>query len=172
MHIKSSFILNGVCVFWRGWIELQRLEGFGCLEYDTFQARCEEAALRQQIDKQQMCNNAAAAAMHQPSPLGGYHHPHHHPFAALNPFPTAPTTLPNGLPPPNAPGCLPTNVPTTGYHSLPTKPSVTAAALNGPAPPPPDSYGNAAIAAAAAAAFHQALSRSDLLVTTNMANRT
>ncbi|XP_044752516.1 protein big brother-like [Coccinella septempunctata] len=34
VHIKSSFIMNGVCVRWRGWIDLDRLEGVGCLEYD------------------------------------------------------------------------------------------------------------------------------------------
>lgn len=26
--------MNGVCVRWRGWIDLDRLEGIGCLEFD------------------------------------------------------------------------------------------------------------------------------------------
>ncbi|EEC18672.1 protein big brother, putative, partial [Ixodes scapularis] len=34
VHIKSSFIMNGVCVRYRGWIDLDRLDGVGCLEYD------------------------------------------------------------------------------------------------------------------------------------------
>lgn len=155
MHIKSAFILNGVCVFWRGWIDLQRLEGFGCLEFDEFQAYCEEAALKQQIDKQQTCNSAAAAAaaaaaMHQNSPIGAYnhhpHHPHHHPFAALNSIPTAQPAAPVT--------CLPTSLP--GHH-IQSHPASTG--LNGPPPPVSlaDSYNNAAIAAAAAAAFHQVL---------------
>ncbi|CAH1644955.1 unnamed protein product [Spodoptera littoralis] len=31
-HIVSRFIMNGVCVRWRGWIDLERLDGVGCLE--------------------------------------------------------------------------------------------------------------------------------------------
>lgn len=32
-------ILNGVCVIWKGWIDLQRLDGMGCLEYDDERAQ-------------------------------------------------------------------------------------------------------------------------------------
>lgn len=32
-------ILNGVCVIWRGWIDLQRLDGMGYLEYDEERAQ-------------------------------------------------------------------------------------------------------------------------------------
>lgn len=32
-------ILNGVCVIWRGWIDLHRLDGMGCLEYDDERAQ-------------------------------------------------------------------------------------------------------------------------------------
>lgn len=32
-------ILNGVCVIWRGWIDLQRLDGMGYLEYDDERAQ-------------------------------------------------------------------------------------------------------------------------------------
>ncbi len=31
--------MNGVCVIWRGWIELIRLDGTGCLEFDEDRAR-------------------------------------------------------------------------------------------------------------------------------------
>ncbi|XDV28764.1 hypothetical protein PO909_031979 [Leuciscus waleckii] len=36
-------ILNGVCVIWKGWIDLQRLDGMGCLEYDDERAQQEDA---------------------------------------------------------------------------------------------------------------------------------
>ncbi|KAG7214902.1 hypothetical protein INR49_005177 [Caranx melampygus] len=36
-------ILNGVCVIWRGWIDLQRLDGMGYLEYDEERAQHEDA---------------------------------------------------------------------------------------------------------------------------------
>lgn len=32
-------ILNGVCVIWKGWIDLQRLDGMGCLEFDEERAQ-------------------------------------------------------------------------------------------------------------------------------------
>lgn len=35
-------ILNGVCVIWRGWIDLQRLDGMGYLEYDDERAQVTE----------------------------------------------------------------------------------------------------------------------------------
>ena len=31
--------MNGVCVVWKGWIDLQRLDGAGCLEFDEHRAR-------------------------------------------------------------------------------------------------------------------------------------
>ena len=30
--------MNGVCVVWRGWIDLQRLDGTGWLEFDVQRA--------------------------------------------------------------------------------------------------------------------------------------
>ena len=33
VHILSSFILNGVCVRWRGWLDLERLEGISMPKY-------------------------------------------------------------------------------------------------------------------------------------------
>ncbi|XP_076336442.1 protein big brother-like [Tachypleus tridentatus] len=51
VHIKSSFIMNGVCVRWRGWIDVERLDGVGCLEYDEERAQVEDAVLREQIDR-------------------------------------------------------------------------------------------------------------------------
>jgi len=34
VHLKARFILNGVCVIWKGWIDCNRLDGTGCLEFD------------------------------------------------------------------------------------------------------------------------------------------
>lgn len=38
-------ILNGVCVIWRGWIDLQRLDGMGFLEYDDERAQVPQVFL-------------------------------------------------------------------------------------------------------------------------------
>lgn len=51
VHIKSHFIMNGVCVRFRGWIDIERLDGVGCLEYDERRALHEDAILREQIDR-------------------------------------------------------------------------------------------------------------------------
>ncbi|KAI5744178.1 hypothetical protein M8J77_026417 [Diaphorina citri] len=51
VHLKSSFIMNGVCVRWRGWLDLERLDGVGCLEYDEEKAMIEDAMLRDQIER-------------------------------------------------------------------------------------------------------------------------
>lgn len=51
VHIKSHFILNGVCVRFRGWLDLKRLDGVGCLEYDERRAAHEDAILKDQIER-------------------------------------------------------------------------------------------------------------------------
>lgn len=43
--------MNGVCVKFRGWLDLERLDGVGCLEYDEKRAYTEDAILRDQIDR-------------------------------------------------------------------------------------------------------------------------
>lgn len=43
--------MNGVCVKFRGWLDLERLDGVGCLEYDERRALHEDAILREQIDR-------------------------------------------------------------------------------------------------------------------------
>uniref|UniRef100_A0A8C2YY57 Core-binding factor subunit beta n=1 Tax=Cyclopterus lumpus TaxID=8103 RepID=A0A8C2YY57_CYCLU len=43
VYLKAPMILNGVCVTWRGWIDLQRLDGMGYLEYDEERAQQEDA---------------------------------------------------------------------------------------------------------------------------------
>lgn len=43
--------MNGVCVRWRGWIDLERLDGVGCLEFNEERAAAEDALLREQIER-------------------------------------------------------------------------------------------------------------------------
>lgn len=43
--------MNGVCVRWRGWLDLERLDGVGCLEYCEDRAAAEDAILREQIER-------------------------------------------------------------------------------------------------------------------------
>ena len=47
-------IIDGVCVRWRGYIDLERLDGIGCLEYDEDRGRLEDAILLEQIEQYQM----------------------------------------------------------------------------------------------------------------------
>lgn len=51
VYIKSHLIMNGVCVRFRGWIDLERLDGVGCLEYDERRAMHEDSILREQIER-------------------------------------------------------------------------------------------------------------------------
>ncbi|XP_030380360.1 protein brother [Scaptodrosophila lebanonensis] len=50
VYLQSNFIMNGVCVHFRGWLDMDRLDGVGCLEYDEQRALQEDAQLRQQIE--------------------------------------------------------------------------------------------------------------------------
>ncbi|XP_070502292.1 protein big brother-like [Chironomus tepperi] len=51
VHIKSHFIMNGVCVRFRGWIDLERLDGIGKLEFDERRAAHEDAILKEQLER-------------------------------------------------------------------------------------------------------------------------
>lgn len=51
VHLRAAFIMNGVCVRWRGWLDLERLDGVGCLEYCEERAIQEDALLREQIER-------------------------------------------------------------------------------------------------------------------------
>ncbi|GFN92206.1 core-binding factor subunit beta [Plakobranchus ocellatus] len=51
VHLKSQFILNGVCVLWRGYIDLVRLDGIACLEFDRERAEVEDSLLREQMEQ-------------------------------------------------------------------------------------------------------------------------
>ena len=49
VQIRSSIILNGVCVFWQGWIDLIRLDGMGCLDFDEELAHQEDLIMKKQV---------------------------------------------------------------------------------------------------------------------------
>jgi len=51
VHLKSQFIMNGVCVIWKGWVDLQRLDGSGYLDFDEERAQVEDELLRDQIEQ-------------------------------------------------------------------------------------------------------------------------
>ncbi|XP_023223336.1 protein big brother-like [Centruroides vittatus] len=53
VHIRSRFIMDGVCVRWRGWLNLDRLDGMACLEYDEERAQEEHALLIEKIERNQ-----------------------------------------------------------------------------------------------------------------------
>lgn len=49
VYLKAPMILNGVCVIWKGWIDLQRLDGMGYLEYDDERAQVSSVLLFPQM---------------------------------------------------------------------------------------------------------------------------
>lgn len=49
VHLKSQFIFNGVCVIWKGWIDLNRLDGSGAIEYDEERARVSGVVTREKL---------------------------------------------------------------------------------------------------------------------------
>jgi len=51
VHLKSRYIMNGVCVIFKGWIDCTRLDGTGCLEFDEEKALIEEALARENREK-------------------------------------------------------------------------------------------------------------------------
>ena len=50
VHVKSPFILNGVCVRWKGYLDMERLDGVGCIEFDEEMAAIEDAILRDTVE--------------------------------------------------------------------------------------------------------------------------
>eukprot|EP00794_Sanderia_malayensis_P018787 gene18787-20678_t len=53
-HLKSRFIMNGVSVMFKGYVDVQRLDGAGCIEYDDEQAKTEEKHLRETIEQSRL----------------------------------------------------------------------------------------------------------------------
>ncbi|XP_065676558.1 protein big brother isoform X4 [Hydra vulgaris] len=51
VHLKSCFVMNGVSVIFRGYIDLQKLDGTGYLEYDDYNAKIEDTILRDAVNQ-------------------------------------------------------------------------------------------------------------------------
>jgi len=49
--IQSPMILNGVCVKWKGYIDMNQLEGYGKFDYDETRGSVEAEALRLSMGK-------------------------------------------------------------------------------------------------------------------------
>lgn len=43
--------MNGVCVVWKGWIDLQRLDGAGYLEFDEDKAKSEDKVMKDTLEQ-------------------------------------------------------------------------------------------------------------------------
>lgn len=43
--------MNGVCVVWKGWLDLQRLDGAGYLEFDEDKAKSEDKVMRDTLEQ-------------------------------------------------------------------------------------------------------------------------
>lgn len=50
VHLTSQFILNGVCVRWKGWLDMETLTGVGCVEFDSERAEVHNNVLNHQPD--------------------------------------------------------------------------------------------------------------------------
>ena len=50
MHLNAPVILNGVCVRWKGHLDLERLDGAGSIEFDEEAAKIEDVILREQVE--------------------------------------------------------------------------------------------------------------------------
>ncbi|VDO95049.1 unnamed protein product [Soboliphyme baturini] len=48
VHMCSHFILNGVCVVWKGWIDRMSLKGDGCLMFDSARSVVENRRLERE----------------------------------------------------------------------------------------------------------------------------
>ncbi|XP_046842916.1 protein big brother-like isoform X3 [Xenia sp. Carnegie-2017] len=49
VHVRSSFIMNGVCVLFEGWFDLHRLDGIGSLKFDEANAHVEDKLMRETL---------------------------------------------------------------------------------------------------------------------------
>lgn len=69
---------------WRGWIDLERLDGVGCLEFDETRAAEEDRMLREQVELWKVRGTAEMEDKQRYRMAPGQHHPHHphHPQAA------------------------------------------------------------------------------------------
>ena len=73
VFLKAPFILNGVCVCWKGWINLNHLDGMGYVEFDEERAIIEASELPstsglQMLPASDIPNPKIQATKHHASP--------------------------------------------------------------------------------------------------------
>ncbi|XP_066924887.1 core-binding factor subunit beta-like [Clytia hemisphaerica] len=54
VHLKSTFVMNGVCVIFKGMMDLQRLDGTAYLELDNIQSKIEDKIMRDTIEQSRL----------------------------------------------------------------------------------------------------------------------
>lgn len=54
VHLKCSFVMNGVCVLFKGIMDLQRLDGTAYLELDSIQSKIEDKIMRETIEQSRL----------------------------------------------------------------------------------------------------------------------
>ncbi|KAH8251091.1 hypothetical protein KR026_010275 [Drosophila bipectinata] len=74
VHLRSHFIMNGVCVRFRGWVDLDRLDGVANLEFDEPRALQEDAQLREQIESYNQRMADSKRMYHAPQTPPDDHH--------------------------------------------------------------------------------------------------
>lgn len=52
----SPVIVNGVCVRWRGWVDLERLDGLGRIEFDEEAAKVSDSENKFKLKNVKICN--------------------------------------------------------------------------------------------------------------------
>ncbi|CAB3985491.1 core-binding factor subunit beta isoform X3 [Paramuricea clavata] len=62
VFLVAPLIFNGVCVKFYGWLDVQRLRGFGSLEFDEESAQIEDDFLRETLRRKHGSLEAASAA--------------------------------------------------------------------------------------------------------------
>jgi len=54
VHLRSNFLMNGVCVTFIGWIDTQRLDGAAYLDLDAERGKVEDKLLRETMEQSQI----------------------------------------------------------------------------------------------------------------------
>lgn len=50
VFLDSPVILNGICVRWKGYVNLEKLDGVGGFKFDEDAARIEDLTMQQQVE--------------------------------------------------------------------------------------------------------------------------
>ncbi|XP_074599249.1 protein big brother-like [Brevipalpus obovatus] len=123
VHFKSSFIMNGVCVYCKGWLDLDKLEGIASLEYDVERGAIEDAHRRELVDRWKsyfkQTQSIEKTIIHTPriihdtviKPEQTETHPQHHHPPPPSPSSSSSSQIQQQLPPPSPPLSPPQHIP-------------------------------------------------------------